>query len=706
MRAAPAALISLSLSPTKPTHPPTYHTQHPPLPLFQPPPPLTPPHAHQVIPIIRIPELGDMAAVKLCQDMKIQSQNDSEKLAKAKAEAYRRGFDSGVMLVGEHAGKPVKEAKNLERAELLRTGAAVPYAEPENPVRSRSDDDCVVALTDQWYVIYGEEEWRGATQACLDGMRWYDAGGPGGADSITKGQFEHTLGWLNQWACSRSFGLGTRLPWDPEYLIESLSDSTIYMAYYTVAHLFQRGDMYGESLGPVAPEQLTRGVWDHIFLDGPVPEGCAVPAALLETARREFGYWYPFDLRVSGKDLIQNHLTFCLYTHVAMWGAERWPRSFRCNGHLLLNGAKMSKSTGNFKTLQQALREYGADAMRVGLANAGDTMDDANFEHDTANQAVLRLYRQVEWAEEVCAGLAGLRDGPASTFWDAVFDNEIAVAVHRARAAYESMNFRDVVLAGWYALNNARDAYLVACAEEGLNRGLILKYIETAAQLVAPVTPHTSEYIWGAVLGKQGLVIAAGFPSAPAPDFTLQEAYKYVERMKKPLKDGYEKAVGGGGKKGAPALAPGAEVHANVYVVDRFGGWKAKALEVLARLYDAALPDCFPPKPNDAVLAGVAGEPDIAALPAKQLRPAVFPFVAYKTKQAKEGGPGVLSVRLPFDEADVLEASRGYLLRALQELKGLKSITVHRLAFEDLAAAQDDRVKAALPGEPVLTFDA
>ena len=35
--------------------------------------------------------------------------------------------------------------------------------------------------------------------------------------------FEHTLGWLRQWACSRSFGLGTRLPWDPQYLIESLS---------------------------------------------------------------------------------------------------------------------------------------------------------------------------------------------------------------------------------------------------------------------------------------------------------------------------------------------------------------------------------------------------------------------------------------------------------------------------------------------------
>ena len=70
-------------------------------------------------------------------------------------------------------------------------------------------------------------------------------------------------GWLNQWACSRSFGLGTRLPWDPQFLIESLSDSTIYMAYYTVAHILQGGDIYGQGTGEaptIRPEQMTTEV--------------------------------------------------------------------------------------------------------------------------------------------------------------------------------------------------------------------------------------------------------------------------------------------------------------------------------------------------------------------------------------------------------------------------------------------------------------
>ena len=41
--------------------------------------------------------------------------------------------------------------------------------------------------------------------------------------------------------------------------------------------------------------------------------------AIHRDMRREFMYWYPLDLRVSGKDLVPNHLTYFLYNHVAVW---------------------------------------------------------------------------------------------------------------------------------------------------------------------------------------------------------------------------------------------------------------------------------------------------------------------------------------------------------------------------------------------------
>ncbi len=37
-------------------------------------------------------------------------------------------------------------------------------------VISRSGDECIVALTDQWYLTYGEEDWQAVTRQALDAL--------------------------------------------------------------------------------------------------------------------------------------------------------------------------------------------------------------------------------------------------------------------------------------------------------------------------------------------------------------------------------------------------------------------------------------------------------------------------------------------------------------------------------------------------------
>jgi hypothetical protein len=79
--------------------------------------------------------------------------------------------------------------------------------------------------------------------------------------------FDAKVEWLREWACSRQFGLGTQLPWDEQWVIESLSDSTIYMAYYTIAHLLHGEDNLDggkPSPGGIKPEQLTDQVGSGI----------------------------------------------------------------------------------------------------------------------------------------------------------------------------------------------------------------------------------------------------------------------------------------------------------------------------------------------------------------------------------------------------------------------------------------------------------
>ena len=101
-------------------------------------------------------------------------------------------------------------------------------------------------------------------------------------------------------------------------------------------------------------DEMTPDVWDYVFLpDSPKPVNSTIPQSALDEMRREFLYWYPVDLRSSGKDLIQNHLTYFLYNHVAMWPQhpELWPKAVRANGHLLLNSEKVT-FIANFSWLQ------------------------------------------------------------------------------------------------------------------------------------------------------------------------------------------------------------------------------------------------------------------------------------------------------------------------------------------------------------------
>ncbi|XP_042013598.1 leucine--tRNA ligase, cytoplasmic-like [Salvia splendens] len=639
----------------------------------------------EIIPIIHHPDFGDKSAEKICIEKKIKSQNEREKLDEAKKIIYKGGFYEGTMIAGEYAGMKVQEAKSLIRAKLLELGQAVVYSEPEKKVMSRSGDECVVALTDQWYITYGEEEWKKAAEECLAGMNLYS--------EEARHAFEHTLSWLTQWACSRNFGLGTRIPWDEDFLVESLSDSTLYMAYYTVAHILQGGDMYGGNRSLVKPEQLTDEVWDFVFLSGPYPKSSDLSSALLNKMKQEFEYWYPFDLRVSGKDLIQNHLTFCIYNHTAIMPKHHWPKGFRCNGHIMLNAEKMSKSTGNFRTVREAIEEFSADATRFSLADAGDGMDDANFVFETANAAILRLTKEIAWMEEVIAAESSLRSGLPAVYADHVFANEINIAAQVTDKNYNECLFREALKTGFYDLQAARDEYRLSCGAGGMNRDLLWRFMDVQTRLIAPICPHYAEYVWKELLKKDGYVVKAGWPKADAPDLTLKKANKYLQDSIVSMRKLMQKQASGSkkGKASAPAVQNKPTV-CLLFVNEQYDGWKEECLNILQRKYDAATGNFAP---DQEILAELQKSEVGQSGNFKQIQKLCMPFLRFKKDEVKAVGVHALDLKLPFGEIEVLREN----LELIQRQLGLERVEVLSAADAD-AVARAGNHAAVLKSNP------
>jgi leucyl-tRNA synthetase len=443
----------------------------------------------EVVPIISIEGYGEASAVFMCEKLKIQSFNDKAKLTQAKDETYLKGFTMGVMTVGPHSGKKVSEAKPIIRQEMIDAGEACLYFEPESRVVSRTNDECVVAATDQWYLAYGEESWTEAVKKHVLDESSFNAYG-------AKDRYEYTIGWLKEWACTRQFGLGTFLPWDKQWVIESLSDSTIYMSYYLIANTLQGIDNLvgdsGKSPYKIESEDLTKEVFDYIYRSAPLPD-TKIPQETLDKMRAEFRYWYPMNLRVSAKDLIPNHLTMALYNHAAIWDnePELWPRGYYCNGHVLVDAEKMSKSKGNFLMLNETVEKFTADATRIACADAGDSLDDANFSRDIADNAILTLVTEETWITEMMTS-ENLRSGDDLMLMDKILLNEVNRAIATTGECFANMRFKDGLKACWFEMLLARNEYRTWSKDSDIpmHKDVVLRWVEALVVMICPICPH------------------------------------------------------------------------------------------------------------------------------------------------------------------------------------------------------------------------
>ncbi|MFH0817037.1 MAG: leucine--tRNA ligase, partial [Candidatus Micrarchaeota archaeon] len=427
-----------------------------------------------LIQVLKIEGFGEFPAKEICERMKISNQNDP-KLEEATKEIYRKEAHTGVMIVGKYRGALGITAKDSVGKDLMNEGKALLMHEIINgPVYCRCGTLIAVkSVSNQWFIDYGNPAWKELTKECLAKMSLIP--------EKTRAEYLYVIDWLKEKACTRASGLGTRFPFDKTQMIESLSDSTIYMAFYTISHKLPRD------------EALSEQDFDYIFLG----KGNGNPK--LGEMRKEFLYWYPLDSRHSAGDLVHNHLTFLIFSHVAIFSRENWPRQIVTNGFVTMEGSKMSKSMGNIMPLRNAIKKYGADVVRFCVVGGAELSQDSDFNQAMADGVESRL-------RSIDGKLSNARKGGELSAIDLWLLSRLHRRAKDAKELYEKLELRTIANEVLYNTFNDMKWH-----EKRGGKEIPFEYFERWVLLVAPIAPHYAEELWER-MGKGEFVSLANFP--------------------------------------------------------------------------------------------------------------------------------------------------------------------------------------------------
>jgi leucyl-tRNA synthetase len=482
--------------------------------------------AIEPVPILEIEGYGEIPARDAVDEYDVDSSTDPA-LEKATKELYNREFHAGRLLdaYGEFAGAVVEDVRGRFRDHYRETGAFGTMQEFSEEVVCRCGGDVVVAEQDTWFLRYDDEAWKRKTKEVVENMECIPEN--------TRGEYLHTIDWLNEWPCIRNYGLGTRLPWDRDFVIEPLSDSTIYMAYYTLAHRIRE----------LPPEDLDRDFFDALFYG---PGAVDDPDERALDLREEFDYWYPVDYRFSANDLISNHLTFYLFHHAELFDRANWPQGIVIMGMGLLEGEKMSSSKGHVVLPGAAIDEYGADTVRFFLLNSAEPWQDYDWRAEQVGSVRQQLERFWNRAVGIIADVETREptvvadgNGPATlpetlTDVDRWLLSKLQATVREVTAAMEHAETRSASQAAFYNFEEHLRWYRRRTDRDRAGARWTLRHVlETRLRLLAPFVPFLANELHEQLTGTP----AEDAPWPVADPALEREAVELRERQIERLAD-------------------------------------------------------------------------------------------------------------------------------------------------------------------------
>ncbi len=229
-------------------------------------------------------------------------------------------------------------------------------------------------------------------------------------------------------------------------------------------------------------------------------------------------YWLPVDQYIGGIEHAILHLLYARFFHKLMrdeglLNSDEPFTRLLCQGMVLKDGSKMSKSKGNTVDPQQLIERYGADTVRLFTMFAAPPEQSLEWSNEGvagAHRFLRRLWKAVhEHLSQFPKDHAPRFDAEQLTEAEKTLRRKTHETIAKVSNDYsQRQTFNTAIAAVMELLNelnklDGNSSSTLAVKQEAL---------EAAVLLLAPIVPHIAHTLW-ANLGKDEIIVDARWPS-------------------------------------------------------------------------------------------------------------------------------------------------------------------------------------------------
>jgi leucyl-tRNA synthetase len=232
--------------------------------------------------------------------------------------------------------------------------------------------------------------------------------------------------------------------------------------------------------------------------------------------RDSVDYWAPVDFYIGGIEHATMHLIYCRFFTMVLRDLGLVPfgepvKRLMCQGMVIKDGAKMSKSLGNLVEPDEMIERYGADAVRLNIVFLSPPWDRLDWTESGAEGAFRFLHRVYGMVEELAADLRGECAEPSPEVVHPL-RRKTHQTVARVTSELEDRLKLNTAVAALMELVNAIQAFLPAYAGSPAERFILKEAMESLVQMLSPFSPHAADAMWG-LFGRGGHLVDGPWPS-------------------------------------------------------------------------------------------------------------------------------------------------------------------------------------------------